>query len=117
MRQLQLPVVPLSEKANDVDYNRVCITGEFDPAHTFKLAPRPPPRTSEKPSSVPRTGAYLLTLFTQTDGKRLFVNRGWIPRHLSTLPACPDGQVTLTGVCAPPETPSAFAAEHDLKAK
>lgn len=112
-RQLQLPIVPLAQKPADVAYNRVSITGEFEPAETFFLAPRPPPQPCEKLAS----GAYLLTLFTQTDGKRLFVNRGWIPRDLSVPPACPQGPVTLTGVCAPQERPSAFAAEHDLAAK
>ena len=47
-----------------------------------------------------RLGYFLLQLFETVDGRRLFVNRGWIPREMREAPevAAPAGEVELSGI-------------------
>ena len=107
-----MPVASLDQVQNTNECRRVLITGEFDPDHTFFLGPRPPPINT--PSNMPRSGAYVVTLFTLTNGERIFVNRGWVPKQKANVSSirCPSGCVKLICVCSTAEKPNAFSVKH-----
>jgi cytochrome oxidase assembly protein ShyY1 len=66
------PAQPLGSRAFDsVDrFARLELTGAFEPAHQFLLDNR---------SHAGQPGYEVLTLFRLTDGRRVLVDRGWVP--------------------------------------
>jgi len=74
-------------------YARIEVTGEFEPERQFLLDNRP---------HAGRPGYEVLTPFRLTNGRRLLVNRGWVP-FTGYQDRLPDvaleaiGQLTLTG--------------------
>jgi surfeit locus 1 family protein len=66
------PAQPLGSRTFDrVDrFARLELTGAFEPAHQFLLDNR---------SHAGQAGYEVLTLFRLTDGRRVLVDRGWVP--------------------------------------
>jgi len=79
----------VSRKLDSIDrFARLELTGEFEPSHQFLLDNR---------SHAGQPGYEVLTVFRLHDGRRVLVNRGWVPfgGYRDRLP-----DVSMTGVPA-----------------
>jgi surfeit locus 1 family protein len=56
-----------------LEFRRVVVTGEYDFAAEVTVGPR---------SCEGESGSYVLTPMQLENGKRILINRGWIPRDL-----------------------------------
>lgn len=63
-------------------------------------------------------GLYVITPFETSDGRRILVNRGWVPWRNMNANTREEGQIQgeieLTGVIRKSETRPPFGAKHDL---
>ena len=63
-------------------------------------------------------GLYVITPFETTDGRRILVNRGWIPwRNMDAKTRAEgqiEGEIELTGIIRKNETRPPFGAKHDF---
>jgi cytochrome oxidase assembly protein ShyY1 len=76
------------------DWTRVTVTGHFDPEHQVLARDR----------SIDRgVGFEVLTPLVRPDGSAVVVDRGWTASAAS-VPAPPDGEVTVTGRLRLPES-------------
>ena len=74
----------LMRSGSDIEYRRVSVTGTFDhrkERHFFA-------------TFQGRTGFYVYTPMTLTDGRILFVNRGFVPYEMKEPATRPAGEVT-----------------------
>jgi surfeit locus 1 family protein len=78
----------IAEDAGAVNpYRRVMITGRF--LHEQEIAVGPKPRLG-------RAGWQVITPLKRTDGRIVFVDRGWVPENRKDPRSRPEGQVTGT---------------------
>lgn len=84
------PVQPWSDDLDpaEMDFKRVRVRGHYD--HSLEV--RSGPRSWEGQS-----GFFVLTPLVLANGKRVVVNRGWVPRESETFER-PNGEVELTAV-------------------
>ncbi|GBG25121.1 Surfeit locus protein 1 [Hondaea fermentalgiana] len=84
-RMLERDAVPLAEASRP--YERVRCSGTFDYAQSMFVGPRSAPAHGvQGTGAMQPSGWYVVTPFTDKDsGKRVLVNRGWIPRDQQQL--------------------------------
>jgi len=86
---------PGASPSPDVAYTRITVTGAYDPANIVLVRGR----TVDN-----RVGFEIVTPLRLDDGTAVLVDRGWVPpapggaMAQPTVPATPDGEVTVTGV-------------------
>lgn len=90
--RLALPPAPVPENLRELrtpeyEFRRVELEGVFDHEHEIRVAPR-------TFNGVP--GAHVITPLTLMSGKRLLVNRGFVPREALDPSKRPEGQVEGT---------------------
>jgi cytochrome oxidase assembly protein ShyY1 len=78
---------------NQLEWRKVVFVGNFDPAKQILLRNR---------YNEGKYGFHLLTLFTDSESRRFWVNRGWIApganaKSAPQLPATPTTRVEITG--------------------
>lgn len=83
--------VPLGEQvdAEEMEFRRVKARGRFDHHYELKVGPK---------SYEGESGFFVLTPLLLDSGKRVMVNRGWVPRDGEESIKRPEGEVELTGV-------------------
>ncbi|HEY8507976.1 MAG TPA: SURF1 family protein [Steroidobacteraceae bacterium] len=88
-------IVPLGERglAEMQRFQRIRVTGKYDPAHQFLL---------ENRTHAGRAGYEVLTPFVRASGNVFLVNRGWVPfqgfrDRLPQVAFEPGGELTITG--------------------
>jgi len=85
----------------DAEYARVVLEGEFDHAQQVLLGPRSAPpgsKTGAPPGAPAPTGWDVITPLTCSDGSRVIVNRGWVPRDATADITRPIGRQRVEGV-------------------
>ncbi len=92
--------------ADAMDFKRVRATGRFD--HSLEV--RSGPRSFEGSS-----GFFVLTPLVLESGKRVVVNRGWVPREDDQSIVRPQGQIELIGVVRKGEKQALFIPDNDGK--
>ena len=93
---IDLPVAPLasvSERPQANEWQRVSVTGSFDPNRQILL---------RNHYFEGKYGFEILTAFTSMDGEKFWVDRGWIQAGATAteqpeIPALPEGDVTIVG--------------------
>ncbi|KAK3832893.1 MAG: putative COX1 assembly protein Shy1 [Linnemannia elongata] len=97
--RMSLEAIPLPRKVNlsaveDFEYRKVKVTGTFRHDQEILLGPRT--RGDGQP------GYFLITPFERTNGSKILVRRGWVPRdkkdQSTRLDGLPEGEVTLEGL-------------------
>jgi surfeit locus 1 family protein len=78
---------------DEVEFNRVVVTGTYDPAGEIVLQAR---------SFKGRSGHNVLTPLVDADGTAVLVNRGWVPIDIEGPPVVgaepTSGEVTIVGI-------------------
>lgn len=87
-------------RSKDLEYRRVRLCGKFDHAEEIHVLPR---SLNEGPhgggglGKKPKSGAHIITPFEITEsGKRILVNRGWVPKEWIKADKRQEGQVKGT---------------------
>lgn len=99
----------------DQEYRRIILHGEFDHTQQMCVGPRsaPPAMTTEKapPGATNTSGWDILTPLNCSDGSRVIVNRGWVPRDAYAAGAVeqPTGQQSVEGVLKGGDRPNKYA--------
>ncbi|KAK3809973.1 MAG: SURF1 family-domain-containing protein [Benniella sp.] len=97
--RMALDAIPLPRKVNlnaleDFEYRKVKVTGRFRHDQEFLLGPRT--RGDGQP------GYFLITPFERTNGSKILVRRGWVPRDKkdpsTRLEGLTEGEVILEGL-------------------
>ena len=87
------------------DYMPVFATGSFDHDDTVYFL------TSQKPTGP---GFEVITPFEMTDGRRVLVNRGYIPQDRKGDEIGPDGPLRVEGVLRWPSDVNGFTPDADI---
>ena len=104
------------------EYARVTCEGEFDHSQQVLLGPRSaPPATTSGGSGAPpgaptQSGWDVLTPLACTDGSRIIVNRGWVPRDATNTIDQPHGMQRLSGVLRHGDRENKYGV-NDLEAR
>jgi surfeit locus 1 family protein len=115
--QLLRTLLPdLSPGVNEVsEFKRVLCTGEFDHAAQVLLGPRSAPPASPlaggstPPGAPTPTGWDVITPLQCSDGSRILVNRGWVPREATAAISHPTGEQHFSGVLKRGEARNKYA--------
>ena len=96
------------------EFTPVICEGEFVHTHQVLLGPRSaPPGTTAGPAGPPgapaTSGWEVLTPLQCTNGERVLVNRGWVPRDSVGSISQPEGRVRVCGVLKTGEKPNKYA--------
>ncbi|KAG0004019.1 surf-like protein [Modicella reniformis] len=87
-------VYSASDSVEDFEYRKVKVTGQFRHDQELLLGPRT--RGDGQP------GYFLITPFERTNGSKILVRRGWVPRETKDQSARMDGltagEVTIEGM-------------------
>ena len=112
--------------APTLHHTRVVIRGTFDHAKEILIGPRVPPKQDHGGGmniaevGGESSGVFVVTPLVLDDGRRVLVQRGWIPDPKRTKfrdePALrfTVGPVNVVGVVQPPETERAFSPPNDV---
>ncbi|OAQ25494.1 SURF1-domain-containing protein [Linnemannia elongata AG-77] len=113
--RMSLDAIPLPRKVNlsaveDFEYRKVKVAGKFRHDQEILLGPRT--RGDGQP------GYFLITPFERTNGSKILVRRGWVPRdkkeQSTRLDGLPEGEVTLEGLLRSGEQKaSSFVPENN----
>jgi surfeit locus 1 family protein len=103
-------LAPVVEWKDDLDpremeFKRVVVRGHYDHALEVQSGPR---------SFDGHSGFFVLTPLELVNGKRVLVNRGWVPRESETF-FRPSGEVELTGVVRLSEKQTRFVPDNERK--
>ena len=95
-RRMAAPAVAVETLADnpDSDYRRVTAHGRFDPSPVFFLFAL---------SDSGQGGYHLLQPLRLADGRRLLVDRGWLPYDRQQDVFMPAGEVSLAGILRRPQ--------------
>ncbi|KAF9399001.1 surf-like protein [Mortierella sp. AD011] len=112
---MSLEAIPLPRKVNlgaieDFEYRKVKIKGQYRHDQEFLLGPRT--RGDGQP------GYFIITPFERTDGSKILVRRGWVPREkkeqATRLEGLTDGEVNIEGLLRSGEQKaSSFVPENN----
>ncbi|KAG0327417.1 surf-like protein [Dissophora globulifera] len=115
--RMSLEAIPLPRKVNlnaieDFEYRKVRVTGRYRHDQELLLGPRT--RGDGQP------GYFLITPFERTDGSKILVRRGWVPREKkdqsTRQEGLTEGEVTIEGLLRSGEQkPSSFVPENNPK--
>lgn len=105
----------------EVAFRRVVCRGTFDHEHSFLLGPRSAPVGSATSTTgtvgaagaVGASGWDVVTPLDCDDGRRILVNRGWVPRQEASAISLPTGVVGVHGVLRDGEAGNRFAKNDD----
>ena len=108
-RTAKLNEPPTSLASDPAEYTHVALAGEFDHGAQQLLGPRsPPPGVLEQRAGAPATGWDVLTPLACADGRRVLVNRGWVPREAVDAVGRPAGAQAVRGVVRRGESPNKY---------
>ncbi|KAG0269116.1 surf-like protein [Linnemannia exigua] len=115
--RMSLEAIPLPRKVNlsaveDFEYRKVKVTGKFRHDQEILLGPRT--RGDGQP------GYFLITPFERSNGSKILVRRGWVPRdkkdQSTRLEGLTEGEVTLEGLLRSGEQKaSSFVPENNAE--
>ncbi|KAF9921214.1 surf-like protein [Linnemannia zychae] len=113
--RMNLEAIPLPRKVNldaldDFEYRKVKVTGKFRNDEEILLGPRT--RGDGQP------GYFVITPFERTNGSKILVRRGWVPREkkgqITRLDGLVEGEVTVEGLLRTGEQKaSSFVPENN----
>ncbi len=98
-------VLPVDLDPERDDYMPVFVTGSFDHAAAVYFL------TSQKPTGP---GFEVIAPFETTDGRRILVNRGYIPQDDKGAETGPDGSQRVEGVLRWPSDVNGFTPDADI---